>query len=128
MLPFGVTVLALLGIGVGSMPAPLAGLVLTGLFTTALQAYATRLPSYCLNAVVMFIGAFCACANEYATGMPTVTVLVPIIVVQAPGAGAFTSVLDSMNSGMRRGDVSGHLPALAVADVWFHLLSITRSV
>jgi hypothetical protein len=87
--------------------------------STALQWYAVRLPSYCANAIVMWVAAFCACANEYATGTPTITVLVPVIVVQAPGAGALTSVLNAMNSGVLQATDSA---SAAIADAWFRLL------
>jgi len=57
-------------------------------------------PSYVADVVVTSVGTHLGCAVEYATGMSHVEVIVPIVVILAPGAGALQPVIASVNDGL----------------------------
>ena len=120
LLPLSLSFFVLVGVRPRELPCLVGCVVATMLLEFALSngGASVPIPTFVSNAAVLFAGATLGCAHEYVAGPSHLLVLVPIIVLLAPGAGAFKAVLASIN-GSAPGGAALAPPA---ADAWFELL------
>ncbi|EOD08720.1 hypothetical protein EMIHUDRAFT_459950 [Emiliania huxleyi CCMP1516] len=121
LLPLEVSFFVLLGVSVREMPSAAGLLLLTMLLQFFLSHSALPLPGPVSNAATLFVGTALGCAHEYVHGTSHLIVLLPTIVLLAPGA----TVLKA------RAPTAQHLRVGAAepppTDAWFELLMLAVS-
>ncbi|KAK3281639.1 hypothetical protein CYMTET_10580 [Cymbomonas tetramitiformis] len=109
MVPLELCFFTVLGIRIRNMFAPGLAVIATMCMNAVWQRHFPDEESYIANAIVTFVGTNLGCGFEYMTGGSHVQILLPIIVILAPGAGALVKVMHQIN-----GDGTN--------DAWFDLL------
>ena len=98
LVPLEVSFFVLLGVSVREMPSAAGLLLLTMLLQFFLSHSALPLPGPVSNAATLFVGTALGCAHEYVHGTSHLIVLLPTIVLLAPGATVLKAVLASIDA------------------------------
>lgn len=144
LVPLEVSFFVLLGVSVREMPSAAGLLLLTMLLQFFLSHSALPLPGPVSNAATLFVGTALGCAHEYVHGTSHLIVLLPTIVLLAPGATVLKAVLASIDASAPgtapggdgdgahlRAPTAQHLRVGAAesppTDAWFELLMLAVS-